>query len=63
MTFESAEQEHGANIEHLRPGFPHPLTLHAETLISNLEHDLAFARSHVGKAEIDLANLKRILGQ
>lgn len=40
-----------------------PLTLHAETLISNLEHGLAFARMFVQKAETDLAVLKSILGR
>lgn len=49
------------NVEHLRSNVP--LTLHAETLITNLEHELAFARMHVGKAEHDLGVLKSILGR
>lgn len=59
--FGAEERENIGNVENLRSGIP--LTLHAETLITNLEHELAFARMHVGKAEHDLSVLKSILGR
>jgi len=55
------EREPEGNVENLRSGIP--LTLHAETLLANLEHELAFVRMHTGKAEHDLAVLKSILGR
>jgi len=60
--FGSEEREHdGGNVERLRSDIP--LTLHAETLLQNLEHELAFARMHVSKGEHDLSVLKSILGR
>jgi len=59
---EEREQD-GGNVERLRSDIPLTLTLHHETLISNLEHGLAFARTHIVKCEHDLAVLKSTLGR